>query len=67
MPIEKVNEIYNAKGKRGKQVMMITMCAWCGVELKRQIVHVDDENEADPMVSHGICKACERKVMGGDN
>jgi hypothetical protein len=67
MPIDGVSELMNAKGKKGKgkRVVIITMCVWCGMELKRQFVHVDDENEADPMVSHGICKSCERKVMGG--
>ena len=43
---------------KGKYVTMIVKCGWCGKELRRETVWVNDPNEPDPMISHGICPEC---------
>lgn len=67
MPIPEMSEIMNAKSKRGgRNIRFITVCAWCGKIMGEKSVWRDDPDAPDE-VSHGICKDCERKIMGEDD
>lgn len=51
-----------------KKVTRIIRCAWCEKEgvpadMRTDVVEVDDPDELDPMISHGICKRHQTEML----
>jgi hypothetical protein len=46
-----------------RNVLFITRCAWCGVELSRKYVSRPECNERGVLISDGICGRCQEWLL----